>query len=116
MRRSEDASDSADAVSLADRIGAGDAEAERELVERYTPLVERLLRTTADRWRAEDLLQETMVSVIARLRRKRLDDASALEGYVKQTARKLIAAAYRKSRPSFPVSPELIDPPARWQI
>ncbi|MDQ3283382.1 MAG: sigma-70 family RNA polymerase sigma factor [Acidobacteriota bacterium] len=93
------------------RIGTGDREAERELVARYAPPVERLLRAAApDRWTAEDLLQETMASVIARLRRKPLDDPAALEGYVKQTARKLILARHRKSRPSQPIPLEMADP------
>lgn len=110
MRRGDDF-DAAEAVSLVDRIGAGDADAECEFVARYGPTVDRLLRVlTNDRHFAEDLLQETMVTVIARLRRRRLDDPAALEGYVKQTVRKLVLANYRKSRPSTTIPHDMRDP------
>jgi RNA polymerase sigma-70 factor (ECF subfamily) len=83
------------AVSLAQRIRAGDAAAEAELVARYSRgLLTFLRRQNAAL--ADDLHQETFKIVLLRLREQELEDPSRLSGFLLRTARNLLIAEQRK--------------------
>jgi RNA polymerase sigma-70 factor (ECF subfamily) len=87
------------AHALVQRIRAGDAQAEAEMVALYAPNVLRMLQAiTGDRWCAEDLTQETFAAVLMRLRMSELDDPGGLGRYLRQTARNLLMANNRKKR------------------
>lgn len=83
------------ATDLVRRIGAGDASAEGELVERYSRGLLYLLRRLAPEM-ADDFHQETFRIVLERLRRRGLDDPAALAGFLRGTARNLVVAERRK--------------------
>ncbi len=79
------------AAELARRIGAGDAGAETELVERYSQGLLFMLRHLSGKTElAEDLHQETFRVVLERLRRRGLEDPAGLLGYLRGTARNLL--------------------------
>lgn len=91
-------------AELAQRIMAGEAPAEAELVTRYRRglLVLATVRTH-DRDAAEDLAQEILMAVIQALRVERLHDLQKLTAFVYGTARNLINN-YLKSRTRHPES------------
>jgi RNA polymerase sigma-70 factor (ECF subfamily) len=97
----DNASDPAEAVAaaaLAERIRAGDAQAEGELVGRYSRGLSYLLRrTTGDPSLADDLHQETFRIVIQRLRGTGLEQPERLAGFIRRTARNLFLADYRRN-------------------
>ncbi|HEY0783502.1 MAG TPA: sigma-70 family RNA polymerase sigma factor [Thermoanaerobaculia bacterium] len=94
LPRDED--EAAKAVEIARRIRAGDAEAERELVERYSPgLLYHLRQVTRDPFLADDLHQETFRVVLLRLRAGDLEQPEKLAGFILGTGRNL---AYGGSR------------------
>lgn len=85
------------ARNLARRIGAGDARAETEMVERYRRgLGFKLRRMTRDPALADDLLQDTFRVVLERLRSRGLEEPEKLAGFLLRTARNLFLADYRK--------------------
>lgn len=85
------------AVALARRIHAGDADAERELVERYSQgLLYHLRQMTRDPFLADDLHQETFRVVLLRLRSGALEQPEKLAGFILQTGRNLALGDYRR--------------------
>jgi RNA polymerase sigma-70 factor (ECF subfamily) len=90
MRRSEQE------TGIADRIVAGDAEAERELVLRYRPLLlgmlRRRVRSQAD---AEDLCHEALRAALEGLRAGRLRQQERIAAYVWGIAENLARHSYR---------------------
>lgn len=91
---------------LAARIAEGDAAAERDLVERFSrPLFRMLLRLTRDAALSEDLHQDTFRFVIARLRRRCLDEPDKLLRFVLRTGHNL-ALDHRRQRTRHGEGPE----------
>jgi RNA polymerase sigma-70 factor (ECF subfamily) len=85
------------AVALARRIHAGDADAERELVERYSQgLLYHLRQMTRDPFLADDLHQETFRVVLLRLRSGALEQPEKLAGFILRTGRNLALGDYRR--------------------
>lgn len=85
------------AAALARRILSGDTAAETELVERYSRGVYFLLtELTRDRARADDLHQETFRLVIEKVRAGELREPEKLPGFIRQLAKNLFIADYRK--------------------
>ena len=73
---------------LAAEIRAGNRQAETLFYTRYQAgLVLMLERRTRDRARAEDLAQDTLITVLTRLRGDGIDDPERLTSYVHQTAK-----------------------------
>ncbi len=88
----------AEASELVGRIGAGDRQAEAELVQQFSPGLSRLLRyLTRDHALSEDLHQETFRIVLQKLRDQELREPSKLPGFIRTTAKNLHRAEYRKS-------------------
>jgi RNA polymerase sigma-70 factor (ECF subfamily) len=86
------------AALLADRVRRGDPAAESELVERYSRGLRFLLkRRTRDPELAEDLLQETWIIALERLRNDPLEDPCRLAGYLCGVARHLALNELRKT-------------------
>jgi len=86
------------AAALVARIRTGDAQAESELVGRYSRGLSYLLRrTTGDPSLADDLHQETFRIVIQRLRSSGLEQPERLAGFIRRTARNLFLADYRRN-------------------
>ncbi len=81
---------------LVRRIRAGDREAEREMVERYSRGVTfLLLELTGRRDRADDLHQETFRLVLEKVRAGELREPNKLPAFIRQLARNLFIAEYR---------------------
>ena len=86
--------------SLADRIRAGDAAAERELVERFSCGVRVILRNAgADPSTVDDLHQETFRIALEKIRRGELRDAAGLSCFMASLARNLAIEHFRRPRP-----------------
>jgi RNA polymerase sigma-70 factor, ECF subfamily len=86
------------AAALVHRILSGDTVAETELVERYSRGVYFLLsELTRDRARADDLHQETFRLVIEKVRAGELREPERLPGFIRQLAKNLFIADYRKT-------------------
>lgn len=85
-------------VELSRRIRAGDSAAEGQLVKRIQPgLRMMLLRIlNGDQAQADDILQETLLVLLKRLRGEGLDDPGNLASFAAQTARKLTLGLHRK--------------------
>ena len=91
------------AASIVDGIRAGNANAETDLVERYSRGLRYLLiRRIGDDERARDLLQETFCIAIEKLRKIKLDKPERLAGYLRGIAIRvaLHAGRQRKREPS----------------
>lgn len=85
-------------AQLVERIGAGDARAEAELVERFTRgLYAYLRRLGCPPEQVEDLHQETFRVVIERLRGDGIAEPEALAGFLRGTARHLHLGARRQA-------------------
>jgi RNA polymerase sigma-70 factor (ECF subfamily) len=84
---------------LSRRIRAGDVSAESELVRQYEPGLRVLLRrrTGGDVGLLQDLVQETLLVVIQRLRGEGIDDPGKIAAFAAQTARNLAIASLRKA-------------------
>jgi RNA polymerase sigma-70 factor (ECF subfamily) len=84
---------------LSRRIREGDVSAESELIRQFEPGLRVLLRrrTGGDRGLLQDLVQETLLVVIQRLRGAGLDDPQKLAAFAAQTARNLAIASLRKT-------------------
>lgn len=83
---------------LARRIHAGDRRAENDFVRQFTPGLLTLLRVRcSDRELCRDLVQDTLATVLIRLRREPLDEPEAVAGFLRGTALNLLANALRRS-------------------
>jgi RNA polymerase sigma-70 factor, ECF subfamily len=84
-------------AELLARIGAGDSEAEAELVRLYSRGLSYLLRRlTGDPTVAEDLLQETLHIALLKARTGAIERPESLEAFLRGTARHLWQAELRK--------------------
>jgi len=83
---------------LSRRIREGDASAESELIRQFEPGLRVLLRrrTGGDHGLLQDLVQETLLVVIRRLRGAGIEDPEKLAAFAAQTARNLAIASLRK--------------------
>lgn len=87
----------APSADLVARIGAGDGEAEEELVRLYARGLSYLLRRlTGDPAAAEDLLQETLRITLVKARAGAIERPESLEAFLRGTARHLWQAELRK--------------------
>lgn len=84
---------------LSRRIREGDVSAESELIRQFEPGLRVLLRrrTGGDVGLLQDLVQETLLVVIQRLRGIGIDDPQKLAAFAAQTARNLAIASLRKT-------------------
>jgi RNA polymerase sigma-70 factor, ECF subfamily len=84
---------------LSRRIREGDASAESELIRQFEPGLRVLLRrrTGGDQGLLQDLVQETLLIVIKRLRGIGIEDPGKLAAFAAQTARNLAIASLRKT-------------------
>jgi RNA polymerase sigma-70 factor (ECF subfamily) len=84
---------------LSRRIREGDVSAEGELIRQFEPGLRVLLRrrTGGDHGLLQDLVQETLLVVIQRLRGAGLEDPEKLVAFAAQTARNLAIASLRKA-------------------
>jgi RNA polymerase sigma-70 factor (ECF subfamily) len=84
---------------LSRRIRQGDVSAESELIRQFEPGLRVLLRrrTGGDGGLLQDLVQETLLIVIQRLRGAGIDDPQKLAAFAAQTARNLAIASLRKA-------------------
>jgi RNA polymerase sigma-70 factor (ECF subfamily) len=90
--------EAAAAIAIAQRIAAGDAGAESELVNRYQRGVLQMLRCgTPDPELARDICQDTFVVVLKRLRTAPLEEPAKLAGFIARTARNLLIGWKRQS-------------------
>jgi RNA polymerase sigma-70 factor (ECF subfamily) len=87
------------AGELTRRIREGDAAAESELIRQFEPGLRVLLRrrTGGDAGLLQDLVQETLLVVLQRLRGAGIDDPHKLAAFAAQTARNLAIASLRKT-------------------
>src|SRR6185295_8584765 len=84
---------------LSRRIREGDVSAESELIRQFEPGLRMLLRrrTGGDHGLLQDLVQETLLVVIQRLRGEGIDEPQKLAAFAAQTARNLAIASLRKA-------------------
>ena len=84
---------------LTRRIREGDVSAESELIRQFEPGLRVLLRrrTGGDHGLLQDLVQETLLIVIQRLRGSGIEDPEKLAAFAAQTARNLSIASLRKT-------------------
>jgi RNA polymerase sigma-70 factor (ECF subfamily) len=84
---------------LARRIKDGDVSAEGELIRQFEPGLRVILRrrTGRDHGLLEDLVQETLLIVIQRLRGAGVQEPDKLAAFAAQTARNLAIASQRKT-------------------
>jgi RNA polymerase sigma-70 factor (ECF subfamily) len=84
---------------LSRRIREGDVSAEGELIRQFEPGLRVLLRrrTGGDAGLLQDLVQETLLVVIQRLRGAGVEDPEKLAAFAAQTARNLAIASLRKA-------------------
>lgn len=84
-------------VDLVARIMAGDRGAEAELVDRYRRGLRFFLRhRTQHRELAEDLLQDTFLLVIVKIRDGQLREPERISGFIYNVARNLLIEHFRK--------------------
>jgi RNA polymerase sigma-70 factor (ECF subfamily) len=84
---------------LSRRIRAGDVSAESELIRQFEPGLRVILRrrTGGDHGLLQDLVQETLIIVLRRLRGEGISDPQRLAAFAAQTARNLAIASLRKA-------------------
>jgi len=99
------------ASSLAEQIGRGEREAEQSLILHYSRGLLMMLRhATLDDQLAEDLMQDTFVVVLQRLRDGGISDPVRLNGFIHATARNLLLNHRRKgARRATVMDTELIE-------
>lgn len=98
-----------DIPDLVQRIGAGDSQAEDELVRHYVPTVRLiLLRRTRNPQLANDLCQDTLVIVLRRLRAGELRDPLALSAFIHRTAVNLSIEHFRYEKRFVHLPDEII--------
>lgn len=86
------------ATQLVRRVGDGDRQAESEMIERYSRGLRFLLRRqTRDPELAEDLLQETWMVALERIRSESLESPERLAGFLSGVARHLALNEMRKT-------------------
>ena len=84
--------------ALVERIGAGDRDAETALVLRFSrPLGFLLQRRTGDREGARDLLQETFIAALRRLRAGELQRPEALPAFLRGIALNVVLGSERRT-------------------
>lgn len=87
-----------EAADIVARIGAGDASAEKALLDKYFQPMLALLRFRChDPAVADDLCQETFRIAIEQLRERPMDNPEALGGYIRQIAMNLFINELRRS-------------------
>ena len=85
-------------AELVIRIGAGDVRAEALLYKKFQPgLILMLTGRARDRSRAEDLTQDTLMTVITRLRDRGIDNPEALSRFIQQTAKYIFIGWLRRA-------------------
>lgn len=91
--------DSVPGGELSRRIREGDSSAESELIRQFEPGLRVLLRrrTGGDHGLLQDLVQETLLVVLQRLRGGGIDEPHKLAAFAAQTARNLAIASLRKT-------------------
>ena len=97
---------------LSRRIRDGDVTAESELIRQFEPGLRVLLRrrTGGDFGLLQDLVQDTLLVVIQRLRGAGIEDPQKLAAFAAQTARNLAIASLRKTeRQKTDVDTEVTD-------
>jgi RNA polymerase sigma-70 factor (ECF subfamily) len=83
---------------LVDAIRSGSADSEELFIKRFRRgLVIMLQQRTYDKALAEDLTQETLVTVLTRLRKTGIDNPKMLRSFVQQTAKYMLIGWLRKS-------------------
>lgn len=83
-------------IALAERILAGDRNAENELVRLFSPRVFAMLcARTRDREGSRDMLHDVLISVLGALRQGRLRDHGKLAGFIHGVARHVVQAHQR---------------------
>jgi RNA polymerase sigma-70 factor (ECF subfamily) len=84
---------------LSRRIREGDVSAESELIRQFEPGLRVILRrrTGGDHGLLQDLVQETLIIVLQRLRGEGISDPQRLAAFAAQTARNLAIASLRKA-------------------
>ena len=83
-------------TGLAERILAGDRNAENELVRLFSPRVFAMLcARTRDREGSRDLLHDVLISVLGALRKGQLRDHGKLAGFIHGVARHVVQAHHR---------------------
>jgi RNA polymerase sigma-70 factor (ECF subfamily) len=84
---------------LSRRIREGDSSAESELIRQFEPGLRVILRrrTGGDHGLLQDLVQETLLIVLQRLRTDSIEDPLRLAAFAAQTARNLAIASLRKA-------------------
>jgi RNA polymerase sigma-70 factor (ECF subfamily) len=86
-------------AALSHRIRAGDKLAEDLLSRRIAPgITQIVVGMTGHFALAQELCQETLIIILARLRTQPLDDPDKLPAFVAQIARNLVIAERRKER------------------
>lgn len=99
------AATASDAAHLVERILAGDRSAEAELVARFSHgLLLMLRRLTGNPALADDLHQETLALVLAKVRQGEVREPERLAGFIRSTARNLFIADRRKEARYGPLS------------
>jgi RNA polymerase sigma-70 factor (ECF subfamily) len=98
------------AATIVQGIRDGDSDAESRLLERYSKgLRYLLLRRTHDEERARDLLQDTFLIAITKLRETELDEPARLAGYLRGIAiRVALNAGRRQQREPYPMEVEAV--------
>jgi len=97
-------------ASLAKRIRAGDAAAEKDLVERYSRGVRVILRNAgADRFAEDDLHQETFRIALEKIRNGDLRDPSLLNRFIAGVARNLATDHFRRKARLPSQDPETLE-------
>lgn len=83
--------------ALVERIVAGDKTAESEMITRYQRGVEVVLfQKSQDRFIIDDVLQDTWLVVITKVRNGDLRDSSKLSSFIVQTAKNQLVMKFRK--------------------
>jgi RNA polymerase sigma-70 factor (ECF subfamily) len=100
---------------LVERIATGEPAAEAELAERFGRRLQVMMAVrTRDREAARDLAQESLIAVLAALRKGQLREPERLAAFVHGTARNVLNNYFRQ-RQRQPVSVELT-PEAAWFV
>lgn len=105
--------DARSGTDLVDRIRAGDKQAEGELFNRYRRGISFILRKQgASPDVAEDLFQETVTTVIDKIKNEELREADRLSAFICSVAKNLTIVHFRKSSRMLPVAAIAMDIPS----
>ena len=87
-----------DSSEIVHRIAAGDREAEAELIARYSPTLQHLLRRwSRDPATAEDLVQETLGLALRKIRDGEMRQPESLGAFLHSLARNQCTQLYRRT-------------------